>query len=271
MKNRSSNEKISIYLAIFFILCLVVVLVLYFLGIIGKGAPTVDVVLNKEVVIEYRKEKWQKVSPENYKNYNWNIFGVYEEGKKLGNYSLFISEDDFYLFEVKNKQRTPIDSTEESLYLGGREDSKFIEFNKKDISDEDSEYINFVLKANKVSSSDFSNYLRGYKVVYDFDNDGQKEQMYVLSNIFAYNINNTAYSLIFIKDGNNTKYIYKDVNDSSKRYSMCSATLLGLIKIDDVDEIQIITKCGYYSSKYHNEFGVYQKGNNDYELLLYVK
>lgn len=271
MKNRSSNEKISIYLAAFFIICLVVVLVLYFLGIIGGKASTVDVVLNKEVVVEYIKGKWKEVLPEKYKEYNWNKFDVYEEGKKKGNYSLFISDKDFYLFKIEKDSRIPIDSTEESLYLGGKKESSFIEFDKIDIGDEDTEYINSILKSNKVSSADFSNYLRGYKVIYDFDDDNETEEMYVLSNIFSYNINYTAYSLIFIKDGSKTKYIYKNVDNSSNRYSMCSATLLGLIKIDGKDKVQIITKCGYYSSSNNNEFGIYQIGDNNYELLLYIK
>lgn len=271
MKNRNSSEKIPIYIAVFFILCLIVVLVLYFLGIIGGEAPTVDVVLNKEVIIEYEKENWKEVKEENYSKYNWKKFSVYEEGKKVGKYSLFISEKDFYLFEVSKSGRLPIDSIEESLYLGGKKESKFIEFEKLDISDEDSDYINSVLKSNSISEADFSNYLRGYKVVYDFDNDDEKEEMYVLSNAFSYSVNYSAYSLIFIKDGNETKYIYKSVDDSSNRYSMCSATLLGLVKIEDVDKVQIITKCGYFSNVNNDEFGIYQKGDNGYELLLYIK
>ena len=88
MKNRSTNEKISIYLAIFFVLVLVVILVLYFLGIIGHGVASVDVVLNKEKVVSYSKSKWKQVSKEKYSDYDWKKFTVYEEGKKKGTYSL---------------------------------------------------------------------------------------------------------------------------------------------------------------------------------------
>ena len=271
MKEKSSNEKITIYLAIFFILFLIVVLVLYFLGIIGKGPATVDVVLDKDIMITYSKDKWSKVLPKNYSNYNWQKFNVYEEGKKKGKYSLYISDEKFYLFEEKNNQRISITTIEQSTYLGGRKKSTFVEFKKEEITDDDTEYINSVLIKNGVSKNDLNNYIRGYKVKSDFDNDNQQEEMYVLYNVFSDEVVDTAYSLLFIKDNNNTNFIYKNIVSNKNAFSQCAATPLGLIKIDGVDSVQIITQCSYYSYSNNNEYGVYQNRHNTYELLLYIK
>ena len=271
MKNRSTNEKISIYLAIFFVLVLVVILVLYFLGIIGHGVASVDVVLNKEKVVSYSKSKWKQVSKEKYSDYDWKKFTVYEEGKKKGTYSLYKGEEEFYLFNQKGSQRNSVFVTEDSIYVGGRKSSEFIEFEKEDITTEDEEYIKEVLTQNKVSKSDLNNYIRGYKVISDFDNDNKKETMYVLSNIFSFNVNDTAYSLIFIKDDNKTNFIYKEIISAENRYSKCASSLLGLLKVDGKDNVQIITKCSYYSYSNNTEYGIYQNRYNTYELLLYIK
>ncbi|MBP3800254.1 MAG: hypothetical protein ILA19_04675 [Bacilli bacterium] len=271
MKNKSSNEKVTIYLAIFFILFLVVIVLLYVFGVIGKGAPTVDVVLNREYMITYKKDKWEKVLSKDYENYNWNKFGVYEEGQKKGTYSLYTPDGDFYLFKVKNNSRTPIETLENSLYLGGRKDSKFIEFGREELSDSDKEYVKSILRKNNISETDLDNYILGYKIIQDFDNDDKKEIMYIVSNMFSMNVNDTAYSFIFVKDGEKNNIIYKKILDAPNRFSGCYAYLLGLVKIDGDDYTQIITSCKSYSVSNNNEYGIYRNRNNNYELLLYIK
>ena len=271
MKDRSSNEKATIYLAIFFILVLVVVLVLYFLGIIGGKDPSVDVVLNRDVMITYTKDKWEKVLPKDYIEYNWNKFSVYEEGQKKGTYSLYTPDGDFYLFEVKGKERTPIDSIANSIFIGGKTDSEFVEFEREDFTEEDKTYVKSILKKNDVSDKDLDNYIQGYKIVEDFDNDNEKENMYIISNMFSMQVSDTGYSLIFIKDDDKVNYIYKNVVKESNRYSNCFASLLGLIKIDGNNHVQIITNCKSYSVSNNNEYGIYQNRYNKYELLLYIK
>lgn len=271
MKERSTNEKIAIYLAIFFIIFLVVILLLYVFGIIDKKAPTVDVVLNREYIITYKKDKWEKVLPKEYINYNWNKFGVYVEGEKKGTYSLYTPEGDFYLFEVKGKTRTPIETIENSLYLGGKLKSQFIEFKREEFNNNDKEYVNKLLKQNGVAGEDLNNYIQGYKIVEDFDNDNKKETMYVISNMFSMNVSNRAYSLVFIRDGQKNKIIYKKISDAGNRFSNCFASLLGLVKVEDNDRVQIITSCKSYSASNNNEYGIYQNKDNNYELLLYIK
>ena len=273
MKNKSSNEKIAIYLIIFFMLLLVVILVLYFLGIIGRKEDTVDVVLNKDIIIQFSNDKWNEVQKKDYSNYNWNKYYVYEDGKKKNNikYSVYYSEDKFYLFEEKNNSRTPAISTEESIYLGGTKKAKYIEFDKRQFDDDDIKYINSIFKSNGISTSDYDTYIIGYKVVYDFDNDDKDEEMYVLSNVFSYRIVNSAYSLIFIKDDNNTKFIYKNIKNKINRYDMCCSRLLGILKIDGVSSDQIVTKCSYYDNSKESEYGIYQGRYKSYQLLLYIK
>lgn len=271
MKDKSSNEKATLYIALFFIAFLVVVLVLYLFGVIGGKPKTVDVVLDKDIMIEYAKGKWSKVSPKTYDEYHWNKFYVYEEGQEKGKFSLYISDDKFYLFKEENKQRTPISTVEQSVYLGGKKKSSFVEFKKEEITDDDTKYINSVLTKNGVSSNDLNNYIKGYKVISDFDNDNEKEEMFVLYNVFSDEIVDTGYSLIFIKDNNKTNIIYKNVVSRKNAFSQCAATLLGLVKIDGVDSMQIITECSYYSYSNNNEYGIFQNRYNTYELLLYIK
>ena len=89
--------------------------------------------------------------------------------------------------------------------------------------------------------------------------------------MFSMNVSNRAYSLVFIRDGQKNKIIYKKISDAGNRFSNCFASLLGLVKVEDNDRVQIITSCKSYSASNNNEYGIYQNKHNTYQLLLYIK
>ena len=74
MKNRSSNEKAGIYIIIFMVAIFVVVIVLYLLGIIGKEPPSVNMIIDNNVMYKYVKNRWYEISDNDYEEYNWKKF-----------------------------------------------------------------------------------------------------------------------------------------------------------------------------------------------------
>ena len=271
MKERSTNEKVSIVIICIMLSIIIIVLLLYFLGILGKEKPSANIIVDNKVMFKYTKKKWELVEKKDYSKYNWNKVDVYEEGEKKGRLSLFSNDGKWYLFEEKNGERTPIKVVGDSIYLGGRIDTKFINFEKTQVNSEDIKYIRKVLDYYKVDREEQNNYTYRYKVEYDFDNDGKKEELFVVSNMFSDKPIENTYSFIFINNDGKTKMLYNKIYKGNMNMGGCYAYLYGIIQVEKTKVPQIVTKCSYYSVTIDNEYGLYQFNRNNYELLLYSK
>lgn len=271
MREKSANEKISIYIIIFLISVVVIVLILHFLGVFNKKKPSADIVVDNSVIFKYTKKKWELVEEYDYSDYNWNKFNVYQEQELLGKLSLYTNDGKIYLFEESGGERTPIKVVGDSVFLGGKVNTEFITFEKEDVTNEDKKYISKVLSHYKVSIEEQNKYTYRYKVSYDYDNDGKKEDMFIVSNMFSDEEIENTYSFIFINNDGKTKMLYNKVYNGNMNMGGCYAYLYGLVKIEKSKVPQIITKCSYYSVNLKNEYGLYQFDDNNYELLIYSK
>lgn len=271
MKERSTNEKVGIVIIGIMLAIILIVVVLYLTGVLNKNKPSANIIVDNKVMFKYSKKEWKLVEEKDYSKYNWNKMTVYEEGENIGNLSIFSNEGKWYLFEEKNGSRTPIKAVGDSIYIGGKINTKFIKFEKEDVNSTDIKYIHKVLDYYKVDREEQNNYTYRYKVSYDFDNDGKKEDMFVVSNMFSDKPVEKSYSFIFINNDGRTKMIYNKLYNSNMNLGGCYAYLYGLIQVEKSDVPQIVTKCSYYSVTLDNEYGLYQFNRNNYELLIYSK
>ncbi|MBR4619289.1 MAG: hypothetical protein IKO49_08295 [Bacilli bacterium] len=270
-KNRSTDEKVGIYIILVMILIVLTVFLLYVFGILGKEKPSANIIVDNSIMFKYSKKKWEEVDSENYSDYNWNKYIVYEQGKKKGKYSVFNNDSKFYVFLESSSSRTPINVVGDSIYIGGKINTQFFPFEREDVSSSDLKYIRKVLDSYNISRSDQNKYTYRYKIIYDFDGDNENEEMFIVSNLFSEDEDvNNSFSVIFVRDNNNTKTIYKNVYGKNHNLTGCYAYLFGIIKVDKTKNYQLITKCSHYSVM-PSEYGLYQYDNNNYSLLLYSK
>ncbi len=272
MKKRSSNEKAGIYVIIFMLALFVVVIILYVLGIIGKEADSADIIVDNSIMFRYVDDTWIEVEKNSYEEYNWNKYNIFADGEKLGRYSVYSYDKKFYVFNDNNGKRDPVNVVGDSVYLGGKIKTEFYNYKISQLNDEDIKYVTEVLDAYDVKESDQKKYTYRYKVSYDFDNDSKIEDLYVVSNLFSDQEVDDSYSFMFIREDNGkTKLIYNKVYGKNENLMGCYAYLFAIIKIDNSDVPQLVTKCTKYSVGNNSEYGLYQYNNNKYELLIYSK
>jgi hypothetical protein len=104
-----------------------------------------------------------------------------------------------------------------------------------------------------------------------YDENGKKEDLFVVSNMFSDKPIENTYSLVFINNDGKTKMLYNKLYKGNMNMGGCYAYLYGIIQVEKSDVPQIVTKCSYYSVTLDNEYGLYQFNRNNYELLLYSK
>ena len=272
MKNRSSNEKAGIYIIIFMVAIFVVVIVLYLLGIIGKEPPSVNMIIDNNVMYKYVKNRWYEISDNDYEEYNWKKYDIYQSNENIGRYSVYSYDKKFYVFNDNGTKRDPINVVGDGLYLGGNIKSSALKYEYSDLNKNDVDYVHKVLDAYDVDRDDQNKYTYRYKVSFDFDDDSKKEDLFVVSNLFSNEEVNHSFSFIFIRDDTGkTKMIYNRIYNKNENLVGCYAYLFGIIKVDGEDVPKIVTKCSKYSVGNENEYGLYQYKSNKYELLLYSK
>lgn len=268
MEEKSTNEKVGIFIIVFLVSLIIIIIILYLLGVFNRRPNEANIIVDDSVMFKYSKKKWTTVSSNSYSNYNWDKFKIYSNNTYIGTKSIFSTDGKWYVFE---KNREAVNVPGDKLYLGGKIKTTHKSFNQTNVNATDWTYIHKVLDHYKISRDIQNDYTYAFKVNYDFDNDNKNEVMYIVSNLFADHDVSSSYSFIFINDNGNNKVIYGRIYGKGANLSGCYAYLYGIIEVEGAKGSQIITKCSHYSVGNNDEYGLYQFNNNKYQLLLYSK
>lgn len=268
MEDKSTNEKVGIFIIVFLLSLIVIIIILYLLGVFNRRPNEANIIVDDAVMFKYSKKKWVTASPNSYSNYNWDKFKIYSNNTYIGTKSIFTTDGKWYVFE---KNREAVNVPGDKLYLGGKIKTTHKSFNQTNVNTTDWTYIHKVLDHYNIPRDVQNDYTYAFKVNYDFDNDNKDEVMYIVSNLFSDHDVSSSYSFIFINDNGNNKVIYGKIYGKGANLTGCYAYLYGIIEVEGTNGSQIITKCGHYSVGNNDEYGLYQFNNNKYQLLLYSK
>lgn len=265
MDDKSTNEKIEIYIIFSLIIIIIVVLILHFLGVFNRKIPEANIVVNDNAMFKYSKKKWDLVKTDDYSSYNWNKYKIYSMNKYMGKKQVVYMTDNWYVFE---NDRTPVDVSGDKLYLGGKININHYNFEKLNFDEFDYKYFHSVLDKYNIDRDEQNDYSFGYKVKFDFDSDKKDEVLYVISNMFIGKETSKLYSFVFIKDGKNTNMLYNSVFPMKDNPDGCYNYLYSIIKVDSTSNYQLITRCSHYSVSNDDIYRLYQYKNNRVELLI---
>ena len=251
MEDKSTNEKVGIFIIVFLLSLIVIIIILYLLGIFNRRPNEANIIVDDAVMFKYSKKKWVTASPNSYSNYNWDKFKIYSNNTYIGTKSIFTTDGKWYVFE---KNRDAVNVPGDKLYLGGKIKTTHKNFNQTNVNTTDWTYIHKVLDHYKISRDIQNDYTYAF-----------------VSNLFSDHDVSSSYSFIFINDNGNNKVIYGKIYGEGANLSGCYAYLYGIIEVEGTKGSQIITKCSHYSVGNNDEYGLYQFNNNKYQLLLYSK
>lgn len=222
-----------------------------------KAATTI--VLGDGVVWDYSSRSWLNFNtPQLIEDINWKKFNVYVDNEKFGNYSIWI-DDKTYLFddnrEAVNYQGNLFAYRAEYLI-------DVIPFSSQDITDYS--YVNKVLEEHGVESKQFT--LANVTYV-DFDQDGEDEAFYIVSNVFATEFFPDRYfSYVFMVDNEKIYMLYED-SDTNTGVNGCKPALYTIGDFDYDKDNELILSCAKYSNQ-TPIFMLYEFQNNAFRIEI---
>lgn len=257
------NKKVALVL----IICLVIFTLILFLTVgisdLRRKREKLYIVVDNDAMWVYKNQKWSTISKNDAKSYNWMAFDVYEGNSFSGRDYLMYTNDKWYIFDNSKKAVIP---KEKVLAIGGNLNVSVLDFSMSNFTNEDNIYIKTIL--NRYGISDNVNFTNKEKISIDFDNDGENESLFVLSNVFPNGFTpSVTYNLIFLRDNNSTYVVYKNISGYNDDYSGCKAYVNNIIDVNNDNKYEILIGCGYYSTK-GVYYALYTFLDNKYQLLI---
>jgi len=242
---RSSKPYVTLII-ILIIFALIMLLVVARKNIKEEKVET-TIIVGDTSVWNYTKKRWINVKKSStISSINWEKFQVYENNKYLGEYSTWYDSDasKWYYFDNEKDYITPNGKV---LAYKSNSEIKIDEYEEKEISASDKQYVNHVLEENKISTS--AKFTSNYKVEIDFDNDSKNETFYVLTNTFPTEFEpDQIFSIVFMVKDDNIYYLYKSIDDN-KVNNGCKPYFNYFFDLNNDKVDEIILSCGRYSEK----------------------
>lgn len=236
MRKKSTYVVILVFISVFSLIMFLV----FGVSNIKKGKYATTLVVGDDTVWTYSDKHWMNVTKvTSLKKLDWNKFNIYLNNKEFGEYYLW-HDDKWYAFDDE-KNAVVLDG--EMLAYNSNHEIKVSEFEQEEIVDRT--YVNYVLEQNDISPS--SQTTTEYLVNYDYDNDGEEEQFYLISNVFAMDFDpETSFSIVFMVKDERVYYIYNDIS-KNKTYNGCMPYITSFLDVDNDNRDEMILSCAKYS------------------------
>ena len=173
------GKKIYIVLIIIILVFFLVMFALFGIDNIRKERYNTTLIVGDSTVWAYSKKKWINLTnSSSVRDLNWKKYDVFVNNEKLGNYSLWHS-DKWYAFDNK---KNAVNINGNILAYKSNHKISVYKFTEEEITDYS--VVKQVLENNDLDIN--SKFTSSYKVSFDYDNDNEVEDFYVISNAFAY-------------------------------------------------------------------------------------
>ncbi len=225
------------------ILYLCLMLIIFLPGYIRNRKDNLYIISGNFVKIKYEQGKWDNVTDS--KDYRLKKFKLYEDNKYKGIYKI-IYNNQFHLYDEKGKV---VDYSGRLFGYRGSIPLNIIDStineNYIDISEQDQTIIKKALSEKKVESYNDFNLFQ--KISIDVDDDGTKENIYSVSNYFASEVKDKAFSIIFIEKNNELTFIQDKVISSDKIYFEPYYEIQMIIDIKNNNKYEVLITKNYFS------------------------
>ena len=223
---------------------------------------TSTIIVGNSSVWDYSNKNWVNIRAiTSIEKLNWNKFLVYSNNEKVGEYSLW-HDDKWYVFD-DNKNSIKLDG--DLLAISANFDVKVLPANFESLNNEDMKYIYSVLQKNNLNVENKFTSLG--KVRVDFDNDGEVENFYVMSNVFPTDFNpNMLFSIVFMIKNDSIYYIYNDISQN-RSFNGCKPYFNSFIDTNNDNVYEFILSCGKFGSNNQVDM-LYEFDENAFKIAI---
>ena len=215
------------------------------------------IIVGDDTIWTYDNNKWGKGSY--YEDFNNKKYYIYINNENSGNYYLSYTGK----WEV-------IDENNENILLDGellalRSNDTIPVYNFSTTKIDDYSYVYSVLNDNNLPT--ISQYTVNKKIVFDFDNDGEDESFYIISNVFPMGFTpDNVFSIVFMVKNGEIYPIYKDINKYSG-FNGCKPYISSFLDVDNDSKSEIILSCAEYSVSGVKRM-LYKYDNDEFKILI---
>ena len=227
---------------------------------IKKNKQGTTLIIGNNTVWTYNKQRWKNISSKGqFQQFNWQEFTVFDNNEKLGNYNLWY-DDKWYLFD---KKKNAINYEGDLVAYQANYDIDILKFEEQEIID--TKYVDYVLEENGLDID--SQFTSNYKVSVDFDNDGQEEELYLISNAFAIDFNpNKIFSIVFMIKDDYVYYLYNDISTNNS-LNGCKPFLKTILDADNDGVYEFVISCAQYSTSTETDMH-YKYVDDNFKIVI---
>ena len=252
------NKKVYIVLIVIFLVFFCIMFFTYAIPNIEKEKEELVLIVDNDSAWERKSNQWINLDSTARTSLNWQNFTVYLNQKKSGNYYLWYDEK-WYAFN-ENKEAVNLEGS--LLAYQSNYEISILNFQEQEINSD--AYIQKVLSSHNLSTK--SKLTSSYKASVDFDQDGQIEEFYVISNAFSTDFQaSTIFSFAFMVKNNSIYMIFEEIG--TDYYSACKPYFHTFINIDKEMPYEVILNCGGYSLE-SQKTNLYQFQKNKFQRLI---
>lgn len=255
------NKKYIILITVTIIYILVLFLV-FGTNEIEKEQRKAIIILDDNTIWNLNKNVWSNItSAEGQEDLNTSEFTVFINYENIGKYYLTKDNNKWFLHDKnQNIKEYELGSF---FAVNANYPINILKFNYKQANDK--KLINKVLSDNSIKDTDELTVSTVASL--DFDNDGQIEKFYALSNAFARETSpSKVFSIVFMEKNNDIYYLYK-ATETNDGQNGCKPYINTILDINEDNIYEIALSCGYYSIQERLDM-LYTYQDNQFKLLI---
>lgn len=238
MQSKKTYMILMISILVFFI---VMFLTSSLPGIL-KNRNKATFIVGNHTIWAYQNQKWQSVTDiQEIQKLNWKSFQLYVNHENQGSYSLW-HDDKWYAFD---EEKNPFTIYDDFLAYDANYNVPFLPFTEEKVTD--TMYVANVLKNHNISLS--SKLTTATKISVDFDQDGELEDFYAISNAFSFDTpSDITFSFAFMVKKQMIYMIYEEILENDY-FGACKPFYTGFLDADNTGDYELILSCGKYSAE----------------------
>lgn len=254
MKN---NKRYIVLLIILFVFFLVLFLT-FGLNNLKSEKRKATVVFGNSSVFELNKKVWRKSADYNLSKFNWQKYNIILNNTYFGEYYLW-HDDKWYAFD---NNKNAVNISEDFFAYNTNYKVKVYDFKKDAVSISS---LTSVLEENGLVG--YNELTVANKIIIDFNNDGNSEEFYLLSNAFPIDSDpDKIFTLVFMNMNDRVYYMYKEIQDN-QGFNGCKPYFDAIIDIDEDNSYEFAFSCGGYSVN-NRVNAIYKFDKEEFKLLI---
>lgn len=220
---------------------------------------TNNLLINYNVKWHYKNGKWSNISDEEFNKMKLKGYKIMDisTNEYVGKYDLVLNN----YWYVENK------IYENSMFAyKGLSKLSVIDCSLEELSQSDFDIIAKVLKDKNISG--YNELTISDKIIIDYDNDGDNETIYEISNMYAEEERNEFFSTIFIYDNGNYDILEINIVNGDSMFDKNQSIVYAIVDINGDGNYEIIVENMAFSRPDESKFSLYELKNNKYKLAI---